>query len=62
MMIENSKVYEPYSYTKSHLKENYAHPSYLDISYRVSTEIDTNFQTDENYQKIFLESVGTAQI
>ena len=53
MMTENIKVNNPHSYTTSNLKDNYALPSYQDISSRVSTIIYTNFQVTKIYHNNF---------
>ena len=50
---ENSKGNKPNSFKKSHVKDKDVLPSYQDISSRVSTEIDTNFQSEKNHNKIF---------
>ena len=54
MVTDNSKVHKPHSYTKSNLKDKYAITSYGDISSNVSSEFDTNFQSDEKTSQEFL--------
>ena len=49
----NRKVNGKHSYTKSYFRDKDALPSYQDISSRVSTEIDTDFQSDENHHRNF---------
>ena len=56
-MAQNSKVHKPHSYNKSYVKDKNALPSYQDITSRVSTEIYTNFQSDEKPSQAFLESM-----
>ena len=53
MITGKSKVHKPHSYTKSQLKEKDALPSYQDISSRVSTEVNNNFQSDEKHHSRF---------
>ena len=53
MMTEKSKVHKPRSYTTSYFNEKDTLPSYKDISSRVSTKIDPNFQSDEKHHRKF---------
>ena len=43
------------------MKEKDALPSYQEISSRVSTEVDNNFQSDEKTSQQVLEIMETAQ-
>ena len=61
MMTEKSKVHKPRSYTTSYFNEKDTLPSYKDISSRVSTKIDPNFQSDKKTSQEILESMGTAR-
>ena len=46
-MKENRKGHKTYYFTKSHMKDKDELPSYKDILYRVSTDMDTKNQSDE---------------
>ena len=61
MITGKSKAHKPHSYTKSQLKEMDALPSYQEISSRVSTEVNNNFQSDEKTSQKFLEMMETAR-
>ena len=61
LMPENRKVHKRHWYTKSHVKDKDAVPSYQYISSRDSIEIDNNFQCDEKPPHKFLETLGPAQ-
>ena len=53
MMTENIKLHKPYSYTKSHLKNKDALPSYQEFSYRISTESILTLKVMRNRHKNF---------
>ena len=58
---KKSMGHNPHLFIKSRVKYKDTIPSYQDISPRISTEIDTNNQSDERPPQEYLDIMGFAQ-